>query len=165
VVAATGVGLVAEVGIGSALFAGSSLLSAASFTQTHSAEDALGAVPLAGLLKDVGIAGRLAGKLVPGAAKGFSPLIEVGGTRFVYGEKVLARMSADAYHDFPTLLDKTILTGQRTVNAESGYIQYTARGSITIRGSVQGGTFEIGTFESAFARGERIVHRFFRPDQ
>jgi RHS repeat-associated protein len=90
-----------------------------------------------------------------------SPTIEVNGTRYIYGERVLGRAVAEPgpYHNFPTSFDEGILGGTRTVVSDS-YVEYTLPG--TINGV--DGVFEIGTRPAPLSDGgELITHRFFQP--
>ena len=92
-----------------------------------------------------------------------SPTIEVDGTRYIYGERVIDRAVEEPgpYHNFPQVFDTDILrAGSRNV-IDDGYIEY------SIPGRVNGtnGVFEIGTRPTALGDGELITHRFFDPSQ
>jgi len=102
-----------------------------------------------------------AARLGDDAVGAVSPTLEVGGTRYIYGDRVLNRAVAEPgpYHNFPSSFDADVLaTGTRTV-VNDGYIQYALPGSVN---GVQG-VYEIGTRPTALGGGELITHRFFRP--
>ena len=88
-----------------------------------------------------------------------SPTIEVNGTRFIYGNRVLDRAAEETgpYHNFPSMFDETILSGDREVVSD-GYIRYSVPGNIDVNG-----VYEIGTRPTALGDGELIIHRFFNP--
>jgi RHS repeat-associated protein len=76
---ASGVGAGAGVGLlATTLFTASSVASAVSFAQTRDPMDALGALPMLGVLKDVGIGARLAEGALPEAKAGGQLLLTSG---------------------------------------------------------------------------------------
>ena len=91
-----------------------------------------------------------------------SPTIEVDGTTYVYGQRVLTRAAQEPglYHNFSYLIDATVLAEGTVTVGSNGYIEYTLPG--TING--QDGEYEIGVKPSNLASGEMVItHRFFQP--
>jgi hypothetical protein len=103
----------------------------------------------------------LAAEGVAGAAE-LSPTIEVDGTTYVYGQRVLSRAAEETgpYHNFPYSFDSEILGEGTRTELGNGYVEYTLPGSVN---GVEG-TFEIGVRPSNLSSGEMVItHRFFVP--